>query len=283
MVTAGYIGGRARSSHAIPMMAYRRQRLWVQARPRLLILALALLLYPIAASPWDQPRAQPIEGPWDESSTTLTRSTVPLTETLVAEPVTLVAASASPPAAAGFAALDGLAGAGLANIDIAIAFLDHTVMEPGQQLSFDDTARSWDYEEDPRYLMGVATSARGLIAMRGGGVCWVSTALWRAALVAGLRTDFRENHYGLVEQLGAGKDATNTLVVRNNSDVPITVRAWRDDEDVYVALFPDAPLDRTGAIRGPERLGRGLFAIYQDVTWDDGTVTTSEFLSRYYW
>jgi hypothetical protein len=285
MVTAGYIGGRVARSHAIPMMAYRRQQLWAQTRPRLLILALALALYSIAGSPWDHPRAQPFDASWREGAAAASsRWTVPLTDTQAAGPIlTAAVPKPAPPAAVGYASLDGLHGATVANIDIALSFLDGAVIEPGDQLSFDDTARTWDYEEDARYFMGTATSARGLVYMRGGGVCWVSTALWRAALEAGLRTDFRENHYGLVDLLGPGLDATNTLVIRNDADLPITVRAWRDEDEVYVALFSDGPLDRSGTLRGPERLGRGLYAVYQDVAWDDGRTTSSEFVSRYYW
>jgi vancomycin resistance protein YoaR len=183
----------------------------------------------------------------------------------------------------GLAPLAGLDDASRINIQLAIDLLDGTVVEPGAQLSFDDVARTWDFREDPRYVWGWGTSSYGLIHMRGGGVCWVSTALWRAALVGGLETDLRANHYGLVRLLGAGTDATNTLVLRNNSSEPITVRAWVDDENVNVALFHEGNLGRSAQIRGPERLGPGRYALYQDVTWADGTVTTSPFYSGYFW
>jgi vancomycin resistance protein YoaR len=119
--------------------------------------------------------------------------------------------------------------------------------------------------------------------MRGGGVCWLSTALWRAALAAGLRTDVRENHYGFVAALGGGLDATNTLVIRNDSDVPVTVRAWMDEDQVYVTLYADGSLGRTSTVRGPERLSSGRYVAYQDIAWDDGPTTTNEFVSRYNW
>ncbi len=189
-----------------------------------------------------------------------------------------------PEVAHGSAYVGGIGEAALTNIEIAIGFLDGAVIEPGQQLSFDDTAHTWDFNEDPIYEMGTATTTRGLIFMRGGGVCWVSTALWRAALAAGLRTDFRENHYGLVDQLGPGIDATNTLVIRNDASVPITVRAsLEDDERVHVSLLSDEPLDRTADINGPWWVGGGIYAMHQDVTWADGRVTSSEFRSHYYW
>ncbi len=183
----------------------------------------------------------------------------------------------------GLAPVAGLDDASRTNIQLAVYLLDGTVMEPGAQLSFDDVARTWDFREDPRYVWGWGTSSYGLIHMQGGGACWVSTALWRAALVAGLRTDFRDNHYGLVHSLGAGTDATNTLVIRNNLSEPITVRAWVDDENVNVALFYEGTLGRSAKIRGPERLGPGRYVLYQDVTWDDSSVTTTPFYSGYSW
>ena len=98
--------------------------------------------------------------------------------------------------------IGGMGEAAVTNIGIAISLIDGAVIQPGERFSFDDTARTWDFNEDPIYVWGTATTTRGIIPMRGGGVCWLSTALWRATLAAGLRTDFRENHYGLIDQFG---------------------------------------------------------------------------------
>jgi vancomycin resistance protein YoaR len=181
------------------------------------------------------------------------------------------------------ASVAGIGEAAVSNVELAVSMLDGTVIEPGGRLSFDDTARTWDFQEDPRYVMGTATSTRGLIAMRGGGVCFLSTALWRATLSAGLRTDFRQSHYGLVDPLGPGLDATNTLVIRNDSPVPITVRAWIDEEEVHVKLLADESLDRTASVDGPHQLGRGHYVVYQETTWADGSAASSEFHSYYLW
>lgn len=194
-----------------------------------------------------------------------------------------VAPPGPPPLGSGVAFIGDLTEAGITNIEIAISFIDGTVIPPGARFSFDDSARTWDYGEDERYVMSTATSVSGLIAMRGGGVCWVSTALWRAALAAGLRTEHRESHMGLVDQLGPGLDATNTLVIRNDSTLPVTVRTWLEGDTVVAALIADEPLDRTVATRGPVPLGPGRYVLYRDVTWPNGETTTSEFLSRYYW
>ncbi len=276
---------------AIPMAVYRRQMLLAQWRPRILFLLFALAMYQLSASPWR------VWHPLDYALTTSPADRAaewmagarPTTSDLRPELVGVQADTddllASPPSVAGsgWANIKGVGGTPVTNLELAISLVDGSVIEPGGRFSFDDTARTWDFNEDPRYLMGAATSAYGVIMMRGGGVCWLSTALWRAALAAGLQTEFRENHYGLVAMLGGGLDATNTLVLRNDSNVPVTIRAWTDEDNVYVSLLADGDLGRTGSIRGPERIGYGHYVAYQDITWADGRTTTSEFDSRYSW
>jgi len=260
---------------------YRRQQLTAHLRLRLPLTVLAVAIYVVVGSPW---------ALIQRLDTTAFGPAIPLS---VIGPVLnpVEASSTAAPAvpgpaevAHGSAYIGGIGDAALTNIEIAISFVDGAVIEPGEQLSFDDTAHTWDFNEDPIYEMGTATTTRGIIFMRGGGVCWVSTALWRAALAAGLRTDFRENHFGLVDQLGPGIDATNTLVIRNDASVPIIVSASLDDDErVQVSLLSDEPLDRTADVNGPWPVGGGTYAIHQDVTWADGRVTSSEFRSHYYW
>ena len=62
-----------------------------------------------------------------------------------------------------------------------------------------------------------------------------------------------------------------------------SVHAWLDEDDVQVSLLSDELLDRTAEIEGPFPAGRGTQVVYQEVTWEDGHTTTSEFLSHYYW
>jgi vancomycin resistance protein YoaR len=276
-------------SQAIPIATYRRRVLIGQVGPPALAATLATIIFTIGLAVWqylvlpgitpqhffhDSPLRsmfQTAPGPAVEKSAAAEGFLLP---PVIGESSIL---------AEGRASLGGVGGNSLKNMRIAIGFVDGEVIYPGQQFSFDDVARSWDYKEHPSYVPSLATSSRGPIMMRGGGVCWVSTALWRAALTAGLATDVRENHYGFVAPLGAGLDATNTLVIRNNSSVPITVRAWEESGSVAVALVADGELDRKGVVSGPQQLGRGSWVATQTVYWDDGDVTTHSFYSRYYW
>lgn len=278
---------------AIPIADYRRKQLLGSSLPWLALLLAAFAIYAAAASPWSRPQwtseigtaVAPAEVRREAALASPSSEIVAAIDSVepIVSPAPVEATAAIRFLAQGQATVGGLAGTALTNALISIAFVDGTVIQPGAQFSFDEVARTWDYREDPRYYWSFGTSRYGLIPMRGGGVCWVSTALWRAALWAGLPTDFRENHSGVVDTLGIGTDATNTLVIRNDSTVPITVRAWLDDSDVNVALISSESIGRTARVRGPERLGPGRYVLNQDITWADGTKTTSSFYSGYYW
>ena len=278
------------TSQAVPLAVHQRRILLAQLRPRIALLLTAAAIFGLTLSPSSSlsPKQASVTSEPLALSQVLAGAMLSAAGTYAAigaEVTTIDVAAAAGPVtiARGSASVSGIGAAAATNVEIAISFVDGVVIEPGGQLSFDDTARTWDFREDPSYVMGTATSARGLIAMRGGGVCWLSTALWRAALVAGIRTDFRESHYGLVDPLGPGVDATNTLVIRNDAPVAITVRAWLDEDDVHVDLLADRPLDRTAIVEGPYRVGLGRYVVYQEVTWDDGRATSSEFPSWYLW
>ena len=278
---------------AIPMADYRRKLFLETQFPKLAVLLAALVLYSSAASPWFALRGVPTSMPrtLEPARTAAAVSAEAALAEAEAMPANLGASAdvADDPAlsmrylAQGQASAGPLVGAARTNALIAIAFIDGYVIEPGARFSFDDVARTWDFHEDPSYFWSFGTSRYGLINMRGGGVCWVSTALWRAALYAGLPTEWRQSHMGLVQSLGIGTDATNTLALRNDSSVPVTVRAWLDDEDVNVALLAGERINRKGNVRGPQRLGPGSYVLYQDVTWADGKVTSTPFYSGYYW
>jgi hypothetical protein len=276
-------------SQAIPIAEYRRRALFAQVGPPTQALTLAAIVFVVGIAVWEYlilpgtvPQHFSLDSPLHAMFQTAprpAREKIATAEGLLVAPVI----PESSLAGQGHASLGGVEGNALKNMRIAINFLDGEVIYPGQRLSFDDVAQTWDFKEHPSYLPSYATSARGPIIMRGGGVCWVSSALWRAALAAGLATDVRDNHFGYVALLGAGVDATNTLVIRNNSSVPITVRAWEESGSVVVALVADGELDRKAVVSQAMQTGRGSYVVYQTVYWDDGEVTTHPFYSRYFW
>ena len=279
---------------AIPIGDYRRKLFLETQLPRLALLLAMLVLYSSSVSPWFRPYSganlgpllAPVEASREQVELAAAAAAEATAASLSEVAVDVTPANAAPGMrylAQGQTGRGGIGGAALTNALISVAFIDGYVIQPGEAFSFDDVARTWDGREDPRYLWSVGTSRYGLVDMRGGGACWVSTALWRAALWAGLPTEYRQNHLGVVQSIGIGTDATNTVVIRNDSTVPITVRAWIDEEDVNVALLAAQSLGRTARVRGPDRLGPGSYLLHQDVRWPDGTQTTAHFPSGYYY
>jgi len=173
----------------------------------------------------------------------------------------------------------------LYNIQVGVNFLNGAAIPPGGTLSFDDVARSWDGREDDAYQIGWGTSCeRGLVPMKGGGVCAVSTALWRAALKAGLETVRRKNHSGRIDTYNPpGLDATNTLIIANDSSATITVTALLDGDILKIELIGDKPPDRVATIRGPFPIGELEYVVYQDIRFSDGSTITNTFYSSYCW
>lgn len=174
--------------------------------------------------------------------------------------------------------------AGRYNAQIAIDRINGQIVKPGGSLDFDEVAKSWDGREDLVYLVSKATDCEGgLITMRGGGVCYVSTALWRAWMQAGLETMLRVSHSGLLDDFGAGYDAANTLIVRNDSDATIRVESTLVGKEMTVRLIANRPMDRQVTIRGPFEQGGGSFLVYQDVIRAGGGKKTRTFDSFYCW
>lgn len=175
-------------------------------------------------------------------------------------------------------------GPGRYNAGIAVRWLDGARIAPGQRLSFDDTVRSWDGREDPAYLVSKGTSCEGgLVTMRGGGVCYVSTALWRAWMEAGLKTVLRVSHSGELDDFGAGYDAANTLIVENDSPANLRLSVELVGDEVTVRVVGDRPPDRLATIEGPHREGVGRYVVYQRVERLGGPSTRAAFRSYYCW
>ena len=155
-------------------------------------------------------------------------------------------------------------------------------LEPGQTLSFNQAVGSRTVEagyteaEEPAYGAGVT----GV----GGGVCQVSTALYRAALLAGLTVQERHAAVRPVACCDAGQEAAVSdqgldLVIANPTACPVfvSVRVYADGDAAYCeVLFIGEPLDaryalesqvvETGRIAEPVyvRDREGRYATYTD-------------------
>jgi len=153
---------------------------------------------------------------------------------------------------------------GVQNAIRAAGFLDGHVVMPGRVFSFN-------------HVVGPRTKARGfvegpaLVGRRmvfndvGGGICRTSTALYRAALAAGLPIVERHRHSVVLPYALAGDDAAvwwgkMDLRFRNNTKSPLAVFAQADGKNVVMRLsrpvnvYCGDKLVGTGWIRNGEHL-----------------------------
>ncbi|HZK58136.1 MAG TPA: VanW family protein [Clostridia bacterium] len=126
------------------------------------------------------------------------------------------------------------------NIKIAVNSINNTVLMPGEEFSFNNSTgpRSAEagYKEASVIVSGEFTVGIG------GGVCQVSTTLYRAALKSDMEITSRQNHGLPVSYVPMGQDATVAygyidLKFRNNKEYPVYIEGFVRDEEIYIRLY----------------------------------------------
>lgn len=117
------------------------------------------------------------------------------------------------------------------NAELAAKSLDGAVIESGGTLSFNRLVGSWS--PDRGYVMAPVSYDGELINDWGGGVCQTSTALYNAALLAGLEIAERNRHTWAPKYAPPGLDAAVAqsgidLRLRNPYPWPVRIRARID-------------------------------------------------------
>src|SRR4029078_3961061 len=142
------------------------------------------------------------------------------------------------------------------NIAIATSMFDGVVVQPGQEYSFSSAG---DFSEASGFVEGYAIVAGKLEKGVGGGVCQVSTTMFRAASNAGMDITRRSGHTYVVyfyENI-LGFDATvYTPDVdfrwRNDSPGPITIATTADlDASTVTFWLLGASYGHTLSYEGP--------------------------------
>jgi hypothetical protein len=113
------------------------------------------------------------------------------------------------------------------NVMLAAMALDSTVLEPGAELSFNQTVGPRTAERGYRVAPVILREERQL--QLGGGICQVASTLFAASLLAGLTVIERSRHSSPVDYIALGEDATiawgfKDLKVRNDLDEPVRLR-----------------------------------------------------------
>lgn len=126
------------------------------------------------------------------------------------------------------------------NVKLAAQAINGTVIQPGQEFSFNDTVGQ---RTEAKGYQGAAAYNNGEVVEEiGGGVCQVSSTLYNAVVKAGLKTTVRRSHTYEPSYVTPGTDATVSwggpdYKFVNNSSAGIGIRASYYDQTVTVSIY----------------------------------------------
>lgn len=126
------------------------------------------------------------------------------------------------------------------NVRLACEALNGTIVQPGQEISFNDTVGE---RTEAKGYQGAAAYNNGEVVQEiGGGVCQVSTTLYNAVLKAGLKISVRRSHTFEPSYVTPGQDATVSwggpdFKFINNSNTAIGIRARYADQTCTVSVY----------------------------------------------
>lgn len=126
------------------------------------------------------------------------------------------------------------------NIRLACDALNGTIVNPGQEFSFNDTTgartEAKGYKPAAAYLNGE------VVQEPGGGVCQVSSTLYNAVIFAGLKSTERHAHSYEPSYVTPGEDAAVSyggpdFKFVNNSDYPIAIKTSFVNRELTISLY----------------------------------------------
>lgn len=126
------------------------------------------------------------------------------------------------------------------NVEVATAYIDGTVLLPGESVSTSDLMK--DRIEENGYRTGGQMVNGQIEDSIGGGVCQASTTLYNALLEAEIQIDQRKNHSMTVSYVKPSYDAaiatgSKDLVFTNNLEYPIYIQGTTNGNEVVFRVF----------------------------------------------
>lgn len=126
------------------------------------------------------------------------------------------------------------------NLRKACGMLDGLVLQPGQELSYNEALGPRTKELG--WLPAPAYSGTKLVDSPGGGICQVSSTLYLASVYSELTIVERRNHGYPVSYIPLGMDATVSwgfadLKIRNDSSMPVKIQAEESDGYVRISIL----------------------------------------------
>ncbi|MDZ5252209.1 VanW family protein [Clostridium sp. LIBA-8841] len=127
-----------------------------------------------------------------------------------------------------------------ANVEIAAKTVNGTVLMPGETFSYNNTLG--ERTTDKGYRDGAAYVGNKVVMVTGGGICQVSTTLYRAVLKAGIMPTERHNHSMTTTYSGPSEDATVAwgsldYQFKNPYDFPIYIQGYTSNKHVTFNIY----------------------------------------------
>ncbi|MBI2463415.1 VanW family protein [Candidatus Peregrinibacteria bacterium] len=178
--------------------------------------------------------------------------------------------------------------------------INNILIAPNETFSFNSYLGSVTYGNGWKGALAIFGGSR-LAPVPGGGLCQVSTTVYRAALYAGLTIKEQFNHSLYVhyyKEYGDGLDSTvypgqKDLRFENNTGNYILVQAYTDGDDAYVDFY-GTPDGRSVELEGPfyankvpdaykdkVKVGRNQIVWIQKIIKADGTSEENQLVSTY--
>ncbi len=181
--------------------------------------------------------------------------------------------------------------------------VNNILLAPGDEYSFNDNLGKVEYSNGWAGAKAIF-GGEDLETVPGGGLCQVSTTLYRAALDADLEILERFSHTLYVyyyEEFGNGLDATiypgfRDFQFKNNTDSYLFIQAYSEDEYGYVNVYgsSEKEVDLIGPIyagRVPEEYREDMVLQWNEVGWvkqvwkdngdGSGEITEEFIITRY--
>lgn len=124
------------------------------------------------------------------------------------------------------------------NIQVVTEFVDGTVLMPGEEFSYSKTSQ----KDKSLYKEGNAYINNQIVKDIGGGICQVSTTLYRAVMRANIRSTERHNHSLTVGYSNPSLDATVAwgyldYKFKNPYDFPIYIKGITHNKNVTFKIY----------------------------------------------
>ena len=126
------------------------------------------------------------------------------------------------------------------NVRLAAEALNGTIVQPGEEFSFNQAVGQRTAEKG--YQEAAAYSSGAVVQEIGGGVCQISSTLYRVAFNAGMEITFRRSHTFEPNYVTPGQDAAISweqpdFRFVNTSSAPIGIRASDADRKATVSIY----------------------------------------------